>query len=180
MEMNSSADAATTLCTSCGLCCSGVVLSGVLLAPEELPWAAKHRLPVVETPRGPAFAQPCALLVESRCGGYEGRPGACRRFVCDLLGAVEAGERPLGEAIDEVVALRAEVAALEARMAPASRARTWQLAALVADPTTSEDVRSASLAELGVLASPLAELRTRIDARIVSPERNADRLAQRG
>jgi hypothetical protein len=171
-------DAATNLCTSCGLCCSGVVLSGVLLAPAELPWAAKHRLPIVETPRGPAFAQPCALLVESRCGGYEGRPGACRRFVCDLLAGVEAGERELSGAVGEVVALRAEVSALEAQMEPASRARTWQLAALVADPTTPPAVHAASLAELGPLASALAALRARIDAKIVSPERNAARLAR--
>jgi hypothetical protein len=96
-----------------------------------------------------------------------------------LLLAVQAGERPLSEGIDEVLALRALVSDLEAKMEAPSRARTWQLAALVADPATAPDVRSASLAELGPLASSLAALRARINATIVSPEGNAKRLARR-
>lgn len=167
----------SVLCTACGLCCSGVVLSGVLVRDEEREWAARRRLPLVETPVGAAFAQPCPLLEAAACSAYEERPGPCRRFACKLLVATEKGESSLGAALAAVAALRADVAAIESCVEPSDRAQLWQLAALLADSSVDVEQRAHCLEELGPLVAPLQALRARVDEIIMSPEENEARRA---
>jgi Fe-S-cluster containining protein len=161
------------LCTACGLCCSGAVLSGVIVRGEEVAWARRRRLHLVETPVGWAFAHPCPLLDGTRCSDYEDRPGACRRFACKLLSSVERGEASIDEALAEVASLRAAVDAISDRVEPARRARLWQLSTVIADATTEPAARAAAEAELSPLLADVRELRARIDRVIISPEQNA-------
>lgn len=166
-------DVGSTLCTTCKLCCMGVVLSGVLVRGEERDWAERRHLPLVETPLGAAFAQPCPLLDDAGCSVYEERPGPCRRFACKLLVSVQAGETTLASALAEVDSLRADVRALEESVEPAARARLWQLSALLADSSTGAQTREACAAELGPLVAPVRALRARVDAVLISAEENA-------
>ncbi len=83
----------TSLCTSCGLCCSGALFPRTVLKREELSWArGKQLLDVLDDARGASFAQPCGLLDARKCVAYEERPAVCRSYQCKLLRALEAGE----------------------------------------------------------------------------------------
>jgi len=50
--------------------------------------------------------QPCAALEGCRCRAYEGRPLACRRYECLLVGALRSGEVSMPEAIAVVARAR--------------------------------------------------------------------------
>ncbi len=93
----------TTLCTSCGLCCSGALFPRTVLRPEEVTWAREKRLlSVIDDPVEPSFAQPCGLLRDRRCTAYEERPQVCRTFRCKLLKQFEDGEIGLDIALAKV------------------------------------------------------------------------------
>jgi Fe-S-cluster containining protein len=173
MASHSEKSVGSTLCTACKLCCQGVVLSGVLVRGEEREWAMRRRLPLIETPMGSAFAQPCPLLDESGCSAYEERPGPCRRFACKLLVATEKGESSLGVALVKVATLRADVATIQGDVPVADRPRMWQLAALIADSSTDPEARARATEELGPLVAPLQAFRARVNEILISPEENA-------
>src|SRR5262245_11489555 len=93
-------DPASRLCLACGLCCDGTPFAdGELQAVDS---AARLKALGLSLKRGKnsegetvqKFAQPCSALgPDCRCALYAERPARCREFDCDLLRAVQAGER---------------------------------------------------------------------------------------
>ena len=90
---------AQSLCTACGMCCDGTLFSHVYLAPEERDAAASAGLEVVPVREGEGFLQPCRQIGADRCCAiYADRPGACRRYRCTTLIALEEGTIDLASA----------------------------------------------------------------------------------
>ena len=89
-----------SLCTACGMCCDGTLFGHVRLAPEDVADAIDAGLAIVSVEGGSGFLQPCPQLGDGECAIYARRPGACRRYRCTTLIALE------GVAIDRIVASR--------------------------------------------------------------------------
>ena len=87
---------AEELCRSCGFCCDGTLFARVRLADGED--VTGPRLDVVVDERGRWLRQPCGALDGLDCSMYADRPGTCRTYRCDLLGALGEGEVSLAEA----------------------------------------------------------------------------------
>jgi Fe-S-cluster containining protein len=93
----------TDLCTSCGLCCNGVLFDWVPVEADERARLEALGLPVVRHEGGHRFAQCCPMFDGTFCTIYAQCPSACRRFRCELLKKVEGGMVELGEARKIVV-----------------------------------------------------------------------------
>lgn len=91
----------STLCTQCGLCCTGALHDSAVLDPAEVPAARALGLPVVDGEK-PCFSQPCPKLVGGLCVVYESRPSVCRRYKCQLFLDVEAGATGVDDALATV------------------------------------------------------------------------------
>jgi Fe-S-cluster containining protein len=73
------------LCTSCGLCCNGTIVSAVSVEKEK-----RH---LFTTIKNGMISQPCEQLSEcNTCAIYKDRPSACRNYRCKVLAAVESGK----------------------------------------------------------------------------------------
>ena len=90
--------AASSLCTKCGLCCNGVLFDWVPVATDEQERLPGLGLALDLNEEGARFAQPCPKFEDGLCQIYSSRPGACRRFQCELLQKVVGGIVDLGEA----------------------------------------------------------------------------------
>lgn len=91
------------LCTSCGLCCSGVVYDSVPFAAHEIANVRELGLEPYEEPAGqPRFNLPCRHLQGTRCGVFERRPEPCGAFRCELLKNFEAGQVSMTDAMAKV------------------------------------------------------------------------------
>jgi hypothetical protein len=90
-------EAATKLCTSCGLCCDGGIFSHVGVKEEE-----RSRVRLAVLPGEGTLTFPCKHLVERACAVYEDRPRGCKRFRCKLLTSVEEGKVSLEAALGAV------------------------------------------------------------------------------
>jgi uncharacterized protein len=91
---------ASRLCRDCALCCDGALFARVPLVEGEPPPPGVR---VAETAGGGRYLpQPCAALVDRACAAYAERPRACRTYRCLLVGALEAGEVGLREALRAV------------------------------------------------------------------------------
>jgi uncharacterized protein len=87
------------LCTSCGLCCSGVVYDSVPIGQHEVVNVSQLGLEPYEEPAGQArFNLPCRHLQGTLCGVFDRRPEPCGAFRCELLKSFEAGEVSMAEA----------------------------------------------------------------------------------
>lgn len=90
----------SSLCLSCGLCCSGAIFGRVPVeryddvAPLS---AAGITLSVAGDVR--EFRLPCPAHDGRQCGVYANRPTACREYRCDLLQQVEKGRIDSAEAL---------------------------------------------------------------------------------
>jgi Fe-S-cluster containining protein len=91
----------STLCTQCGLCCSGALHNWVALEPYETSIAEDLGLKVTVSDR-PRFALPCPKLSGCACSIYENRPKVCRRYKCQLLEEIEQGVTDLPTAVGKV------------------------------------------------------------------------------
>lgn len=109
-------NAASRLCTACGLCCNGVLFHIVKLQPaDSIGELTAAGLQINRKKRGPYFNQPCSQLHDRVCGIYEQRPQRCRLFECRQLQLVAAQAITEVEAracIDAALALVAETEAL--------------------------------------------------------------------
>ncbi len=158
------------LCKDCGICCSGTVLSGVRLEAAEGSFAELHKLCVVKTEEGLAFAQPCPLFTARSCSAYAERPRRCRSFRCKTLRAFEGGTLTEEQSIERINALRKRIESIEATITSESRGALWWAAAHIFDPST-DAVRRAQLSAVfeGVLEQ-LTEFRGLADKWIASPD----------
>jgi uncharacterized protein len=111
------------LCRACALCCDGTLFSHGSVRPSEREQCARLGLTVLpsggeRSEGGLRFLQPCPRLSACDCTAYDGRPQACRDFVCRLARAFEEGEVSLAEALQLVQGVRQQMAALEALLPP--------------------------------------------------------------
>ncbi|MDI9371739.1 MAG: YkgJ family cysteine cluster protein [Verrucomicrobiota bacterium] len=85
----------TELCTTCGLCCNGVLFADVRFRPgDDIARLRSLGLPVKASQsatRLPRFTQPCAAFDGFRCCVYTDRPSYCREFECALLQNFKTG-----------------------------------------------------------------------------------------
>lgn len=107
MESSSHLEAATRLCTACGMCCDGTMFQIVRMQPGEVP-AELGKLGLKIRCRDGEYhmEQPCTALRENRCTVYEQRPVRCRLFNCQQLGRVESGETTEAKAMAMITETR--------------------------------------------------------------------------
>src|ERR1043165_4767905 len=91
----------STLCTQCGLCCTGALHNYAVLEPEETEFARSLGLTLRKEGR-PGFSLPCPRLAGCKCSIYKDRPKVCGRYKCQLLESVEAGLTDLGSALAKI------------------------------------------------------------------------------
>lgn len=112
----SPASESTDLCTSCGLCCSGVVYDSVPFPFDETAAVEELGLSPYQDPPGQMrFDLPCRHLRQTMCGVFERRPSPCGAFRCELLIALETGTLSLREAkatVEEAKAMIARIVPL--------------------------------------------------------------------
>ncbi|MBB5034444.1 YkgJ family cysteine cluster protein [Prosthecobacter vanneervenii] len=111
MESASFAEAATRLCTACGMCCDGTMFQIVRMQPGDVP-AALGRLGLKIRCRDGEYhmEQPCPALQEKGCTVYDKRPVRCRLFHCQQLLRMENGETTEAEVMTMIQDTRAQVA----------------------------------------------------------------------
>jgi len=82
------------LCTSCGLCCQGILEKAAVLEPEEVELARELDLePFVTRDDINKFHLPCPLIEGNVCPVYMSpHPNVCREFQCILLDQLLSGE----------------------------------------------------------------------------------------
>ena len=107
----------TDLCTSCGLCCSGVVYDSVPFRPAELEKVVELGLQPYEDPPGQTrFNLPCRHLQGTRCGVFGRRPSPCAEFKCELLKDFEMGKISKKDAVELVEEVKQMVNEIEPMM----------------------------------------------------------------
>ena len=110
-------DAASRLCTACGLCCSGVLFEIVKLQPEDsIRDLEQLGMQINRKKTAPYFKQPCRFLDDCTCTIYQHRPTRCRRFECFQLKLLAAGEINEAEAQSKIDVARSQVAAIQSRL----------------------------------------------------------------
>ncbi|MEH6661783.1 MAG: YkgJ family cysteine cluster protein [Parasphingorhabdus sp.] len=98
-------DAASTLCTSCGLCCDGSLFSIAPLVPEDGSVVAP--LQSYEDGGERYLSLPCPALNSERCCTvYGNRPQICSAFRCALLSRLDKRQITLQEATQKVAVAR--------------------------------------------------------------------------
>lgn len=137
-------ETSSSLCLACGLCCQGVVFSGVRLLESEVEWAQKKRLDVIAYPGGHAFRQPCPILrEETKCAAYEERPARCREFECKTLVAFAKGDVSYDDAVARLTEIRELKEDIEDCLPEEQNVGYfWNFMALHADPRVPEEERA--------------------------------------
>ncbi len=98
----------SSLCTQCGLCCTGALHNFAVLEPEEVDFAAGLGL-TLRTEGRPGFALPCPYLKNCACTIYASRPKVCAHYKCGLLEELEADSITLDAALAKVHTAKALV-----------------------------------------------------------------------
>ncbi|HAV76353.1 MAG TPA: hypothetical protein DCX53_03265 [Anaerolineae bacterium] len=105
---------ATTLCKSCGLCCTGHLFVWSKLRSAELDNAQSLGLNVIREPGQRGFNQPCPLW-EGKCTIYETPhyPRFCHTYKCKLLKQVIDENIPLSDSLKIIQETRKIIDELE-------------------------------------------------------------------
>ena len=119
---------AASLCTRCGLCCSGAIYSSAVLDEDEVGPARDIGLPVLDRPGRPAFALGCPKLAGTQCSIFGHRPRVCGRFRCQLLIDLEEGRTSQGKTLVKVREARRLLAKARENNSPASPPDVHKLA----------------------------------------------------
>lgn len=111
---------ATTLCKSCGLCCTGHLFIWAKLRSSELDSAESLGLRVFREPHQRGFNQPCPLW-QGQCTIHEspGYPRFCHTYKCKLLKQLLDENIPLPSAMTVVQQTMDMIQAVE-NLLPAS------------------------------------------------------------
>ncbi|MBX9743132.1 MAG: YkgJ family cysteine cluster protein [Chthoniobacterales bacterium] len=104
---------ASRLCSSCGLCCNGVLFHEVRVLPSDKP----HQLTslgirIRSKKKEPFFDQPCVAFKNNCCSIYTERPTRCRLFECQQLKKVISGQSTEIEASEVIRSAHEKVDAL--------------------------------------------------------------------
>ena len=120
----SEVSAASRLCVSCGMCCSGVLFEIVKLQPEDsIRDLEKLGMKVNRKKSEPYFKQPCRFLDDCTCTIYAQRPVRCRHFECSQLKQLALGEITEAEAQLKINEARQQVDRIKARLTTAGDAQ---------------------------------------------------------
>ena len=103
---------APSLCTDCGLCCTGALNDAGALDPDEVAAAADIGLKLLDYAGRPGFHLPCAKLEGTRCGIFGHRPRVCSRFKCKVLVDLEEQRLAFDQAAAHVRTARELYAAM--------------------------------------------------------------------
>jgi Fe-S-cluster containining protein len=103
----------TTLCTTCGVCCNGVMFAYVEVAPDELRPETRRRLQVLDGEK--RFTLPCRGHAPEGCQVYEDRPQICRGYTCLLYEEHKASPVELDRKLRRVARVKELVASIRAR-----------------------------------------------------------------
>jgi len=116
-DENTSEPKESTLCKSCGLCCTGHLFSWVRLNASELDHSEALGLNVIRSdPRQRGFTQPCPVW-QGVCTVYNSPyyPSGCRKYQCRLLKQMIEGKNLLPESmqvVEQAIAMILEVGKL--------------------------------------------------------------------
>lgn len=105
----------STLCTQCGLCCTGALHHNAVLTPDEVEFAGSLGLQV-KPGETPMFALPCPKLNGCACSIYRSRPAVCGRYKCQLLENLENGQTDLPTAVGKVQHVKGLIGDLERQL----------------------------------------------------------------
>lgn len=110
------------ICRACGMCCDGTMFDYARLELDEVPRAQEFGLAVIEVerPEGgtPAIPFPPLCHTSAGCVVYDRRFATCRRFRCQTLIALEAGEIDSAEGHRRVQAAKDALTALRPHLLP--------------------------------------------------------------
>lgn len=113
-------EAASRLCTACGLCCNGVLFEIVRIQPQDSVKALERLgMQINRRKTEPYFKQPCRFLNDCTCAIYEQRPTRCRRFECRQLKLLAEGEITEAEAAAKIAEAKAQVQRIQDLLAEA-------------------------------------------------------------
>jgi Fe-S-cluster containining protein len=143
-------DAATRLCTNCGLCCNGVLFDLVRLQPQDsVQELTRLGMKLRRKKTQPWFPQPCQFLKNCTCTIYEHRPTRCRLFECHQLKRLRSGQTQEEDVLRMIAKAKALVAELEAFLPdedPATQSISLEERVKAAfDETTASDVKQLHL-----------------------------------
>ena len=114
-------DAASRLCTACGMCCNGVLFEVVKLHPSDsVKDLSDLGFQLKRKKREPYFSQPCAMLDGCICTVYAARPQRCRRFECRQITDLTNGSITETEAAERITHAKHLVQQVEAQLAPSA------------------------------------------------------------
>ena len=113
MDDGTTAFQSTDLCTTCGLCCRGVLFDWVPVKRDEEEDLRRLGLPIEERAEGVRFSQPCSQFCEGLCRIYRDRPLSCRHFRCETLLRLDRGELDMGEAVEIVIRAKRMIDSLQ-------------------------------------------------------------------
>ncbi len=121
MSDTAAARSTEDLCSSCGMCCDGVLFHSVELQSGDQPRKLSALGLKIRKQKGVEyFLQPCSAHreVSGKCSCliYEDRPARCRNFACRQLRGVLTGEVTEEVALEKIRSARAQVAQVNALM----------------------------------------------------------------
>lgn len=94
---------ASRLCSTCGMCCNGVLFFGAVLQPNDDPRAlAALGLRVKKHGGALNLLQPCPAHQQGACNVYADRPVRCRVFVCRQLKELAEGNVTEGQVMEKI------------------------------------------------------------------------------
>ena len=114
MERTEFAEAASRLCSACGLCCNGVMFHTVKMQPADSPSVLSALgLKLKRKSSGQYLQQPCPAFCGTHCAIYEARPERCRVFECQQLKQLAAGDATEAAALERIREVQRRVKELE-------------------------------------------------------------------
>ena len=120
-----------SLCTRCGLCCSGVIFDYVPVEQDERAGLTDLGFEILEDGEEAKFPQPCRMFSGSLCSIYAERPAACRKFQCKVLRRYHDGSIAEEEAFFLIEAAKSLVEKLKPQLeegeSVASARKRWRL-----------------------------------------------------
>lgn len=122
----------STLCRSCGFCCSGVVCETVVIEPsEDSAFVEQYRDHIIasESGTGAFLVEPCPAH-DNICTAYSTRPIDCRKFECSLLKRMSEGATSLESALEMVSELKGALEKLVDQLTKANKCRVTHADAL--------------------------------------------------
>ena len=105
-----SPEIASSLCSSCGMCCDGTLFHSVVLQSTDSPRTLSSLgLTLKRKPGVTTFRQPCSAHQNHQCAIYENRPQRCRLFNCQQLLRVASGEITQSAARERIASTREKI-----------------------------------------------------------------------